>query len=65
MSTLPKANQEAAAMSRIRKTARQIIGFSLAPALAVKVKEEAARRGISLRKLFEEMWEIYTEKTKK
>jgi hypothetical protein len=40
-------------------TPRKIIGFSMHPTLAVEVKEEAARRGISLRKLFEEMWELY------
>lgn len=51
-------------MSENRTKARQIIGFSMAPALAVRVKKEAARRGISLRKLFEEMWEIYKAKYK-
>lgn len=38
---------------------RQILGISLPPATARDVKAEAARRGISLRKLFEEMWERY------
>jgi len=38
---------------------RQIVGFSMSPALALDVKKEAARRNISLRKLFEEMWELY------
>jgi hypothetical protein len=38
---------------------RQIVGFSLAPALVREVKLEAARRGLSLRKLFEELWELY------
>lgn len=41
---------------------RQIVGFSLSPKTARAVKTEAAKRGISLRKLFEEMWENY-EKT--
>lgn len=36
----------------------------MAPALAVRVKEEAAREGISIRKLFERMWDAY-QKTKK
>ena len=38
---------------------RQIIGLSLPPALARGVKQEAARRGLSLRGLFLEMWELY------
>jgi hypothetical protein len=35
------------------------VGFSLSPKLATEVKMEAARRGLSLRKLFEEMWPLY------
>jgi len=42
---------------------RQIVGFSLPPALAAEVKVEAAKRNLSLRKLFDEMWALY--KTKK
>jgi len=38
---------------------RQIVGFSLLPELAVEVKMEAARRSISLRELFVEMWRLY------
>ena len=38
---------------------RRIIGLSLSPQLAGEVKAEAARRGISLRKLFEELWSTY------
>ncbi len=38
---------------------RQIVGFSLSPAMAAAVKMEAARRKLSLRKLFEELWEGY------
>lgn len=41
---------------------RQIIGFSLPPELAVEVKMEAARREISLRKLFVELWALYSKK---
>lgn len=44
---------------------RQIVGFSLSPALAREVKQEAARRGLSLRKLFEEIWSLYKEKSGK
>jgi hypothetical protein len=44
-----------------RKAPRQIVGFSLTPELARAVKTEAARRGLSLRKLFEEMWAQYQE----
>lgn len=39
------------------RRARRIIGRSLDTELAAKVK--AARRGIPLRKLFEDMWELY------
>lgn len=38
---------------------RQIVGFSLPPQLARDVKQEAARRGMSLRNLFSELWELY------
>ncbi len=47
----------------IRKGTRQIVGFSLPPAIAREAKAEAARRGLSLRGLFEEMWSRY-QKTK-
>jgi hypothetical protein len=43
---------------------RQIVGISLPPAVATAFKEEAARRNISLRSLFEEMWQGYGDKTK-
>ena len=42
-----------------RNGTRQIVGFSLPPAIAREVKAEAARRGVSLRALFEEMWAQY------
>lgn len=51
-------------MSDAPKSSRKIVGFSMAPALAIEVKREAAERGISLRKLFEEMWTLYTEQKK-
>lgn len=51
-------------MSQVSPT-RQIVGFSLSPELARKVKEESARKGISLRKLFEEMWDHYEKEKKK
>jgi hypothetical protein len=41
---------------------RQIVGFSLSPAMAAAVKMEAARRKLSLRKLFEELWTDYEKK---
>ena len=41
------------------KQDRQIIGFSLPPDVARSVKAEAGRRGLSLKKLFEEMWQLY------
>ncbi len=43
---------------------RQIVGFSLSPAMAAAVMMEAARRKLSLRKLFEELWEAYEAKPK-
>lgn len=46
------------------KKTRQIIGISLSPKLAAEVKAEAAQRGLSLRKLFEEMWELYQNSKK-
>ncbi|MGA7894157.1 MAG: hypothetical protein WCA49_13135 [Candidatus Sulfotelmatobacter sp.] len=43
---------------------RQIVGFSLPPSLASEVKVEAAKRNLSLRKLFGKMWTLYkTNKT--
>lgn len=41
---------------------RQIVGFSLPPELAVEVKIEAARRNVTLRKLFDEIWQLYKKK---
>lgn len=43
---------------------RQIVGFSLAPEMARAVKAEAAQRGLSLRKLFEELWQLYLAEKK-
>jgi hypothetical protein len=62
MSTL--RTKEESAMPETHKSPRKIVGFSMSPALAVEVKKEAAARGISLRKLFEEMWTLYTEQKK-
>jgi hypothetical protein len=44
---------------------RRIVGFSLSPQMAKKVKAEAARRGITLRALFEELWGLYEKQPKK
>lgn len=41
------------------RTRRQIIGLSLPPDVAREVKQEAAKRGLSLRGLFLAMWELY------
>lgn len=38
---------------------RKILGVSLSPEMALQVKSEAARRGVTVRKLFEEMWAQY------
>lgn len=45
--------------------ARRIVGFSLPPELAAKVKAEAGRRNISLKKLFEELWGLYEDAHKR
>jgi hypothetical protein len=45
--------------SKDRNRPRKIIGFSLSPELASKVKAEAGRRQISLKRLFEDLWELY------
>lgn len=47
-----------------RLTPRQIVGFSMTPELASKVKAEAGRRSLSLKKLFEEMWSLYEKSGK-
>lgn len=46
-------------MSESTARPRRIIGFSLSPDLAAKVKAEAKRREISLKTLFEEIWQLY------
>lgn len=46
------------------KRDRLIVGFSLSPEMAAAVKMEAARRKLTLRKLFEELWADYTAKEK-
>lgn len=43
---------------------RQIVGVSLPPETAKAFKEEAKRRSVSVRKLFEEMWADYQAKPK-
>jgi predicted HicB family RNase H-like nuclease len=37
----------------------QVLGFRLDPKLARRVKAEAARRGMKLNTLFEELWADY------
>lgn len=46
-------------------TPRKIIGFSLPPEVARAVKAEAAKRGIPLKKLFDEMWTLYKSEAPK
>lgn len=46
-------------LSKTQTAARQIVGFSLPPELAVEVKIEAARRNLTLRQLFIELWTLY------
>jgi hypothetical protein len=45
-----------------QRKSRSIIGISLSPALASKVKAEAGRRQIRLKQLFEEMWALYEKR---
>ncbi len=40
--------------------ARKIIGISLSPEVAVAFKGEAERRGITAKRLFEELWARYS-----
>jgi hypothetical protein len=47
-----------------RSIPRQIVGFSLAPEMAREVKAEAGRRGVSLKALFEELWQLYGKSAK-
>lgn len=42
-----------------RSARRQILGFSLDPGMARDVKTLAAQNGVSLKKLFEDMWAVY------
>lgn len=49
----------ARAAANPKNSGRRIIGFSLSQELARKVKIEAGRRQISLKRLFEEMWTLY------
>jgi hypothetical protein len=55
---MPKSNTSQAPATRHR----QIVGFSLPPDLAAKVKVEAAQRKLSLRNLFQEMWTVYQQR---
>ncbi|MGE3709741.1 MAG: ribbon-helix-helix protein, CopG family [Hyphomicrobiaceae bacterium] len=51
-------------MTKDRTATRQIVGISLSPDSARTFKAEAARRGMSLKELFEEMWELYAKSQK-
>lgn len=46
-----------------KHSARQIVGLSLPQAVAREVKQEAARRGLSLKNLFLEIWQLYKTKS--
>ena len=45
--------------STSHKDTRTILGISLDPAVAAEVKAEADKRGILLKTLFAEMWQVY------
>lgn len=51
-------------MANPKNETRQIVGFSLNPKLAKEVKDEAARKGIRLNTLFEEIWSTYKAQSK-
>lgn len=51
-------------MADTHQTPRKIVGISMSPSMAAEVKEEAAKREMSLRKLFEEMWALYKDNKK-
>lgn len=44
---------------------RQIVGISLSPQMAREVKAYAGEQGLSLRKLFEDMWQTYKTQSAK
>lgn len=50
---------------KTHKRPRRIVGFSLPPELAAKVKAEAGRRNMSLKTLFEELWALYEKQPKR
>jgi hypothetical protein len=39
----------------------ELLGIRVTAALKTKVKVEAARRGLTIAQLFEEIWQIYRE----
>lgn len=41
---------------------RQIVGISLSPEMAREVKAYAGQQGVSLRKLFEDMWQAHKKR---
>jgi hypothetical protein len=47
-------------LQKSRNISRQIVGFSLSQDMAREVKAHAGKQGLSLRKLFEDMWRVYT-----
>lgn len=52
------------AKAKAGETDRQILGISLPPDVAARVKVEAAKRNLSLRALFLEMWSAYEAQSK-
>lgn len=51
--------KRASEAERPKQKQRRIVGFSLSPELASKIKAEAGRRQIRLKSLLEEMWALY------
>lgn len=49
-------------MTEPKPRSMQIVGFRMEPDLAKEMKEEAARRGTSLKSLIIEMWAAYKAK---
>jgi hypothetical protein len=49
--------------SSARDARKQVLGIRVTPDLRKKVKMEAARRGVTLAGLFDEMWRAYSHRS--
>ena len=58
-----ESQRRAPAKKSDSRRSREILGVSLDPSTAKAFKAEAVARGLSVRKLFEEMWAEYLKKS--